>query len=85
MKTNVESIAYADGRRIETLQQIYTQGDDYAMLGRLYMALGEKLTRRELSDNDEEKNLLDREIDTLHGLIAKQQEYLAGYEGISNE
>ena len=85
MKTNTVSVTYEDGNRIETVQQIYTKGDDYDTLGRLYMALGDRLTRRELAESEAEKEALAKEIDIAHALIAQQQERLSGYEGITNE
>ena len=84
--TNIESVRYADGRRVEIIVNTFTPSDDTAQLARYYGILAQKLTRKEqLGTNephsDAEIGQLDAEIESCRLLIARQQGYIDGYGG----
>lgn len=70
MNIEVISTEYKDNKRIDTATHTYTIVDDYRMLGRMYLALADKTEKGE-------------DVSELWNMIAKQLEYINGYNPCS--
>lgn len=93
--SNITSSTYADGRRVEVVENTYSPSDDMMKLGQLQNMLGQMMARQEQilaqietadenvrSGYEAEMARLEIEMATYTVLIQKQEEYVDGYGGV---
>jgi hypothetical protein len=93
--SDIKSVTFENGRRVEVVENTYSPSDDMMKLGQLQNMLGQMMARKEqllaikaeAEANPEAANVdykseltrIDGEMDTYTALISKQQEYVSGY------
>lgn len=90
--SKIESVAYSNGKRIETVVFECSLSDDYVKMGQLQTSLGQRLAKKEQISSlyesaegetkkayDSTLDELDKEINVCYELLAIQQKNIDGY------